>query len=96
MRRFVLGWKMFGLGRTLGARLVTYADDLVILCRRGKAEAALQSLREIMGNTNGPLVRQRVNQCRQSHDSRFSGHSRKARGFLPGVDIEPRKRGKDA
>ena len=24
------------------------------------------------------------------------GHSRKARGFLPGVDIEPRKRGKDA
>ena len=28
---------------------VTYADDLVILCRRGKAEAALQSLREIMG-----------------------------------------------
>src|SRR5258708_10363643 len=49
MRRFVLGWKMFGLERTLAARLVTYADDLVILCRRGKAEAALQSLREIMG-----------------------------------------------
>ena len=33
---------MFGLERTLGSRLVTYADDLVILCRRGKAEAALQ------------------------------------------------------
>jgi RNA-directed DNA polymerase len=49
MRRFALGWKMFGLERTLGARLVTYADDLVILCRRGKAEAALKSLREIMG-----------------------------------------------
>jgi hypothetical protein len=28
MRRFVLGWKMFGLERTLGTRLVTYADDL--------------------------------------------------------------------
>jgi hypothetical protein len=28
---------------------VTYADDLVILCRRGKAEEALQRLREIMG-----------------------------------------------
>jgi hypothetical protein len=39
MRLFVLGWKMFGLERTLGTRLVTYADDLVILCRRGKAEA---------------------------------------------------------
>ena len=49
MRRFVLGWKMFGLERSLGTRLITYADDLVILCRRGKAEAALQSLREIMG-----------------------------------------------
>ena len=48
MRRFVLGWKMFGLERTLGTRLVTYADDLVILCRRGKGEEALQRLREIM------------------------------------------------
>jgi hypothetical protein len=28
---------------------VTNADDLVILCRRGKAEEALQRLREIMG-----------------------------------------------
>ena len=49
MRRFVLGWKQLGLERSLGSRLVTYADDLVILCRRGKAEAALQRLREIMG-----------------------------------------------
>ena len=28
---------------------MTYADDLVILCRRGKAEEALQRMREIMG-----------------------------------------------
>jgi hypothetical protein len=28
---------------------VTYADDLVILCRKGKAEEALLRLREIMG-----------------------------------------------
>ena len=49
MRRFVLGWKMLGLERSLGSRLITYADDLVILCRRGKAEKALESLREIMG-----------------------------------------------
>src|SRR5215510_10464052 len=49
MRRFVLGWKMLGLERSLGARIVTYADDLVILCRKGKAEEALQRLREIMG-----------------------------------------------
>src|SRR4051794_36637091 len=49
MRRFVLGWKKLGLERRLGTRLVTYADDLVILCRRGNAEAALHHLREIMG-----------------------------------------------
>jgi RNA-directed DNA polymerase len=49
MRRFVLGWKMLGLEQNLGTRLVTYADDLVILCRKGKAEAALHHLREIMG-----------------------------------------------
>jgi RNA-directed DNA polymerase len=49
MRRFVLGWKMLGLEQSLGTRIVTYADDLVILCRRGKAEEALSRLREIMG-----------------------------------------------
>jgi group II intron reverse transcriptase/maturase len=49
MRRFVLGWKKLGLERSLGTRLVIYADDLVILCRRGNAEAALRHLREIMG-----------------------------------------------
>jgi hypothetical protein len=49
MRRFVLGWKMLGLERSLGSRIVTYADDLVILWRRGKAEEALQRLHEIMG-----------------------------------------------
>jgi hypothetical protein len=36
----VLGWKKLGLERSLGSRIVTYADDLVILCRKGKAELA--------------------------------------------------------
>ena len=31
MRRFVLAWKKLGLERSLGSRIVTYADDLVIL-----------------------------------------------------------------
>jgi Hsp20/alpha crystallin family len=42
----VLGWKKLGLERSLGTRLVTYADDLVILCRRGNAEAG--GLRRIL------------------------------------------------
>src|SRR5512135_940774 len=49
MRRFVLAWKKLGLEGRLGSRIVTYADDLVILCRRGKAEEALQWMRKIMG-----------------------------------------------
>jgi hypothetical protein len=43
--RFVLGWKKLGLETSLGTRLVIYADDLVILCRRGNAEAAEGELR---------------------------------------------------
>ena len=34
MRRFVLGWKKLGLEKSLGTRLVTYADDLVIFFPR--------------------------------------------------------------
>jgi RNA-directed DNA polymerase len=49
MRRFVLGWRKLGLGQRLGARLVTYADDLVILCQKGNAEAALDQMRRLMG-----------------------------------------------
>ncbi len=43
MRRLVLGWKKLGLERSLGTRIVSYADDLVILCQKGKAEEALAS-----------------------------------------------------
>jgi hypothetical protein len=45
MRRFVLGWKMLGLDQKLGSRLVIYADDLVIVWKRGKAEVALAYMR---------------------------------------------------
>ena len=55
---------MFGLERTLGTRLVTYADDLVILCRRGKAEAALQSLREIMGKLKLTVSEEKTRICK--------------------------------
>ena len=48
MRRFVLGWKKLGLEESLGSRIVTYADDLVILCTRGNADEALIRMRELM------------------------------------------------
>ena len=64
MRRFVLGWKKLGLERSLGTRLVTYADDLVILCRRGNAEAALHRLREIMGKLKLTVNEEKTRICR--------------------------------
>src|SRR5882757_7159343 len=64
MRRFVLGWKKLGLEKSLGTRLVTYADDLVILCRRGNAEAALHHLREIMGKLKLTVNEGKTRICR--------------------------------
>ena len=64
MRRVVLGWKKLGLERSLGSRIVTYADDLVILCKRGKAEEALQRLRELMGKLKLTVNEEKTRICR--------------------------------
>ena len=64
MRRFVLGWKKLGLEQSLGTRLVNYADDLVILCRRGSAENALHHLREIMGKLKLTVNEEKTRICR--------------------------------
>jgi RNA-directed DNA polymerase len=64
MRRFVLGWRKLGLERSLGSRIVTYADDLVILCRKGKAEEALQRLREIMGKLKLTVNEEKTRICK--------------------------------
>ena len=64
MRRFVLGWKKLGLEHSLGSRIVTYADDLVILCRRGKAEEALSRMREIMGKLKLTVNEEKTRICK--------------------------------
>ena len=64
MRRFVLGWKMFGLERSLGSRIVTYADDLMILCRKGKADEALQQLRKIMSKLKLTVNEEKTHICK--------------------------------
>ena len=64
MRRFVLGWKKFGLDRSLGTRIVTYADDLVILCRKGRAEEALQRMRELMGKLKLTVNEEKTRICK--------------------------------
>ena len=47
MRRFVLGWKVLGHEKRLHARIVNYADDLVICCR-GTAQEARTAMRAMM------------------------------------------------
>src|ERR1039458_406396 len=64
MRRFVLGWRKLGLGRRLGTRIVTYADDLVILCRKGNADEALQRLRGIMGTLKLTVNEEKTRICK--------------------------------
>jgi RNA-directed DNA polymerase len=64
MRRFVLAWRKLGLQHSLGSRIVTYADDLVILCKRGKAEEALSRMREIMGKLKLTLNEEKTRICK--------------------------------
>ena len=64
MRRFVLGWKQRGLEQHLGSRIVNYADDLVILCKRGKAEEALLRMREIMGQLRLTVNEEKTRVCK--------------------------------
>jgi group II intron reverse transcriptase/maturase len=64
MRRFVLGWKKLGLEQGLGSRIVTYADDLVILCRKGKADEALQQLRKIMSKLKLTVNEEKTRICK--------------------------------
>ena len=70
MRRFVLGWKKLGLEQRLGSRIVNYADDLVILCSRGKAEEALQRMRDIMGRLKLTVQDEKTRLCKVP-DGRF-------------------------
>jgi RNA-directed DNA polymerase len=55
---------MLGLERSLGSRIVTYADDLVILCRTGKAEEALRSLRALMGKLKLTVNEEKTRICK--------------------------------
>jgi RNA-directed DNA polymerase len=64
MRRFVLGWKKLGLEPNLGSRIVTYADDLVILCKRGKAEEALTRMRELMSKLQLTVNQEKTRICK--------------------------------
>ena len=60
----MLGWKKLGLEQRLGSRIVTYADDLVILCKKGNADEALQQLRKIMSKLKLTVNEEKTRICK--------------------------------
>lgn len=68
MRRFVLGWKRLGWEEKLQARVVVYADDFVILCRRKAAEAREQ-MQILMAKLKLTVNEQKTRTCRVPEES---------------------------
>lgn len=46
--RFILAWENFGYAQRLHARIVNYADDMVICCRPGSGEQAMVLMSDLM------------------------------------------------
>jgi group II intron reverse transcriptase/maturase len=68
MRRFVLGWKTLGHETHYQARIINYADDFVILCRR-RAEDALETMREMMRRLKLTVNETKTHVCRLPAES---------------------------
>ncbi len=68
MRRFVLGWKVLGHERRLDAKVVNYADDLVLCCR-GTGEEALATLQEMMQQLKLTVSEAKTRLCRVPDES---------------------------
>jgi group II intron reverse transcriptase/maturase len=68
MRRFILGWKTLGHQRRLGARIVNYADDLVICCR-GTAEEAMRVMRGMMNRLKLTVNETKTKLCQVPDES---------------------------
>ena len=64
MRRFILGWKRTGVEQRLGARIVNYADDLVICCKGNNAVKALETMRLMMGQLKLTVNEEKTRTCR--------------------------------
>jgi RNA-directed DNA polymerase len=69
MRRFVLGWKQLGYERSLGAKIVNYADDFVICCRRGSGAEALAAMRRMMERLKLTVNETKTHLCRVPRES---------------------------
>ena len=75
MRRFILAWKKQGWEQKFGARIVNYADDFVILCRRNAAEAR-ERMEAIMAKLKLTVNPQKTRVCRVPEETfEFLGYA---------------------
>ncbi len=68
MRRFILGWKVLGHERRLDAKVVNYADDLVICCR-GTGEETLATMQSMMQQLKLTVNEAKTRLCRVPDES---------------------------
>jgi RNA-directed DNA polymerase len=90
-------WEKGNLQQRLGARIVRYADDIVILCRRtksGEAMAILRHVLERLGLTLNPAKTKTVNAYKDKFDflgfTIWMGTSRKTGNHYP--HVQPSKK----
>lgn len=62
MRRFILGWKLWGCERRWSAHIVNYADDLVICCK-DLAHEALEAMHHLMENLKLTINEDKTHLC---------------------------------
>jgi len=90
-------WERNNLQQRLGARIVRYADDIVLLCRRSKSDKAMTVLRQILerlGLTLNAAKTKIVNAYKGSFDflgfSIKMGQSRRTGNYYP--HVQPSKK----
>ncbi len=62
MRRFILGWKVLGHEKRLQSKIVNYADDFVICCRRN-ADEAMEAMRSMMRKLKLTVNEEKTHVC---------------------------------
>jgi group II intron reverse transcriptase/maturase len=62
MRRFILAWKVQGHEDHFGGKIVNYADDLVICCKRD-ANGAMEVMKRLMGNLKLTVNEEKTKVC---------------------------------
>lgn len=73
-RRFILAWKQHGHEAKFQARIINYADDFVILCRRS-AEQALIAMQGIMQRLKLTVNETKTRVCRADDSFDFLGYT---------------------